>query len=117
MNPDEIIVRINKRKVVSGNILPVIFLEEAADLIAAENWRVLFRIAKQVVWSQIPFVGAIILIYNAFKMSPENVQQEMSKFLAGVDLRDRMTAVNLNAAEELLSLPRDILYELSGRED
>jgi hypothetical protein len=117
MNIQDIVESISKKKFVPGNVLTEIFLGEITELIVAKNWKSVFLIAEKISWSQTPFIGAVILIYHAFNMNPGNVLQELPKFLVHVDLKDRFTAANLNVIEEFLSLPCDILYQLSGRKD
>ncbi len=117
MNIQDIVENINKKKFVPGNILAEVFLKETSELIVTKNWASVFSVAKKVSWSHTPFTGAIILVYHAFNMNPENVLQELPKFLVNANLKDRFTAANLNVAEEFLSLPHDILYQLSGRKN
>lgn len=54
---------------------------------------------------------AIIIIYNAFKMTPEQLQGEIAEYMHG-GRWDRFSYATLNIAEDLLGLKRDSLYSI-----
>lgn len=54
---------------------------------------------------------AIIIIYNAFQMTPKQLQDEIAEFMRG-GRWDRLSYATLNIVEDLLGLRRDSLYSI-----
>lgn len=54
---------------------------------------------------------AIIIIYNAFQMTPKQLQDEIAEFMSG-GRWDRLSYATLNITEDLLGLRRDSLYSI-----
>jgi len=54
---------------------------------------------------------AIIIIYNAFQMTPKQLQDEIAEYMSG-GRWDRLSYASLNIAEDLLGLRRDSLYSI-----
>jgi len=55
---------------------------------------------------------ALVILYTAFKMSPQELEDKIESFLADWNMNDRLTCASLNKTEDLLGLRRDSLYSI-----
>ncbi len=95
--------RVNKEKL----ILTKIFREEAEKLETEQDILSLALAASP----EGRLDQAIIIIYNAFEMKPEELEYQIAHMMSGRDW-DRLSLMKLNIVEDLLGLKRDSLYSI-----
>lgn len=95
--------RVNREKL----ILTDIFKEVAEKL---DNYQDILSLALAVA-PEGRLDQAIIIIYIAFKMTPEDLEGKIKDIMSGRDW-DRLSYALLNIVEDLLGLKRDSLYSL-----
>lgn len=95
--------RVNREKL----ILTDVFREAAEKF---DNYQDILSLALRVV-PEGRLDQAVIIIYVAFKMTPEDLKCRIKEIMAG-GRWDRLSYAMLNIVEDLLGLRRDSLYSL-----